>query len=300
MSLSFLPQEVRSALDHLNFGYLTEIRFRAGQPLIIGYKDDYAYLGMYGIVKNRSEALKCGEIAPIINAATGGSIYSYAEQMRNGFITCSHGVRIGLAGQYVTQNGKITAIGNVTSLNIRIPHEIKNCSSTIYPLLTDKNNGGVLICSKPGMGKTTMLRDIAQYFSEHTILNVLVFDERGEISAMDERGNGFDLGERVDIVRAGNKTEAFAGAIRAMKPDVIITDELYGEEDVNAVEYAKNCGIKVIASSHITDKNVLCGLPFDFYVEIKKIGGEPIVYDKNFVACACGGTDRLDRNISFV
>ena len=43
---------------------------------------------------------------------------------------------------------------------------------------------------------------------------------------------------------------AIPSAIRAMKPDVILTDELYGEDDIKAVKYAADCGICVIASSH--------------------------------------------------
>ena len=39
-----------------------------------------------------------------------------------------------------------------------------------------------------------MLRDIARTFGAGKSVNVLVFDERGEIAAMDGYGDGFDLG----------------------------------------------------------------------------------------------------------
>ena len=299
MSLSFLPAEIATALAHININFVTEIRIRRGQPVIVGYKDEYYYLDSFGLTENPDGAIFGGEIAPIINAATGGSIFSYAEQMRYGFITCEHGVRIGLAGEYVTQGGSIKTVANLTSINVRIPHDIKGCAERICKNLFDDGVCSAVIYSKPGLGKTTKLRDIARYLSDNLRQNVLIFDERNEIAAMDSYGNGFYIGGRVDVVRSGNKAYAFESAIRAMKPDVIITDELYGEGDIEAVRYACNCGISVIASSHITDREILKKMPFEYFVELKSLLGQPVIYDKNFVAYSRGGTDDLDRGIPF-
>lgn len=297
MSLSFLPQDIQFALAHININFVTEVRIRQGQPVIIAYRDAYYYLDRFGLSSKRDGAIIGGDIAQIISAATNGSIYSYAEQMRSGFITCSHGVRIGLAGEYVTQGGAISSIANITSINIRVPHEIEGCADYICNNIFSEYVSSTILFSKPGLGKTTKLRDIARYSSDKLKLNVLIFDERNEIAAMDAYGNGFYVGERADVIRSGNKLAAFESAIRAMKPDVIITDELYGESDVKAVKYAADCGIKVIASSHVTDKNILKTMPFDYYVELKTLFGQPIIYDKNFVAYNSGGVDDVNRSI---
>lgn len=298
MGLSFLPQEIILALAHLNLNFITEIRIRQGQPVIIGYQDKYYYLDRFGLSLKRDSAIIAGDVATIINIATNGSIYSYAEQMRCGFITCEHGVRIGLAGEYVTQNGAIKSIANITSINIRLPHEVEGCSDFICNNLFAERMCSTIIFSKPGLGKTTKLRDIARYASDKLKLNVLIFDERNEIAAMDAYGNGFNVGERSDIVRSGNKLSAFESAIRAMRPDVIITDELYGESDIRAVKYVLNCGIILIASSHVTDKEILKNMPFEYFVELKTLLGQPIIYDKNFVAYCRGGIDNVDRGVS--
>lgn len=290
MSLSFLPQDIKGAISHLNYNFLYEIRLRRGQPVIIGYGGAYRYLGKYGLSSGASDRIIAAEIAPVLNAATDGCIYNYTEQMKNGFITVEHGVRIGIAGEYVTDGGAVTTIKTVTSLNIRIPHAVDGCASSICRALFVPVPKSVLIYSKPGMGKTTILRDIARYFTKNTLLNVLVFDERGEIAAMDAFGEGFDLGA-VDVVRSYCKKGAIASAIRAMNPDVIITDELYGDDDIKAVKYAADCGITVIASSHVTDRTVLTTMPFEYFVELKSIGGKPIIYDKNFNTYRAGSVD---------
>lgn len=294
MGLSFLPAYINLGIAHLNYNFITEIRIRKGKPVIVCYRGEYQYLGGFGVTGSRDKAIICRDMAEILSAATKGSIYSYTEQMKRGFITCGHGIRIGLAGEYITQNGTINALANITSLNIRIPHEIKGCADFICKSLLNGKLCSFLIFSRPGFGKTTLLRDIALNLSNKYNYNVLVFDERCEISAMDADGEGFDLGDRTDVIRCGNKSAAVESAIRAMRPDVIITDELHGEGDMRAVKYAAECGIDVIASSHITGREVLAGLPFSHFVEITSFAGRQIIYDKNFVAC--GDSGAVGRN----
>lgn len=298
MSLSFLPSNVKSALDHLNYNFLTEIRLRRGQPVIVEYLGEYVYLGSYGVSCGAGDRVVIGDINSVLNSAVNGCIYGYVEQMKNGFITVGHGVRIGLAGEYVTENGSVFTIKNVTSLNIRVPHDIVGCSDFLFKTVFKDGIKPTLIYSKPGFGKTTMLRDIARKFSQNPSCNVLVFDERGEIAAMDGYGEGYNLGS-VDVIRFHNKFDAVKSAIRAMKPDVIITDELYGEKDIEAVSYAVDCGIAVIASSHVTQKNVLKTMPFEYFVALKKLNGAIEVYDKNFNFNCNNCADDGDRRSSF-
>lgn len=298
MSLSFLPTDIKEAISHLNYNFISEIRLRRGQPVIIEYKGEYKYINSYGITDNNRGLITAGDIEPIIQAATGGCIYNYVEQMKNGFITVEHGVRIGIAGEYVTQSGQVQTIKNLTSLNVRIPHNIQDCSNYLVENLFFDCLHSTLLFSKPGLGKTTMLRDIAVKISSLKKYNVLVFDERNEIAAIDGLGNGFELGDRVDVVRCYNKKSAISSAIRAMKPQLIITDELYGVDDIKAMEYAVDCGIYVIASTHICNKEILRKMPFEYYVEIVGIGIQPVIYDKDFnTYCGCSA-DNVDRDVS--
>ncbi len=298
MSLSFLPEEVNGALSHLNFNFITELRLRRGQPVIIGYKGEYEYLGAYGVSASAADRIVTGDLSAVLSAATGGSVYNYTEQMKNGFITVGHGIRIGIAGEYVTEGGFVTAVKCVTSLNVRIPHDVEGCADEICKTLFKSGLASTLIYSKPGLGKTTMLRDISKTLSKRKNINLLVLDERNEIAAMDSFGDGFDLGA-VDVVRSYGKLGALPSAIRAMKPDVIVTDELYGESDLKAVKYAADCGICVIASSHVTDKEILKNFPFEYFVKLTSVGGTPEIYDKNFIAfCDCSADDAT-RRVSF-
>ncbi len=297
MTLSFLPSDIQNALSHLNFNYLSEIRLRRGQPVIIEYRGEYKYINAFGIADRATNLITVKEIEPIIMAATNGCIYNYTEQMKSGFITVGHGIRIGIAGEYVTQNGEVNTIKDITSLNIRIPHNIVGCADFIVKNILLSGLHSTMLYSKPGLGKTTMLRDIALSLSRMQKYNILIFDERNEISATSGI-NGYDLGDRVDVVRCYEKKSAIASAIRAMKPQVIITDELYGDGDISSVQFAVACDITVIASSHIVNRELLQKMPFEFFVQLTGIGENPIIYDKDFNTVGCNSPDNFNRNFS--
>lgn len=299
MSLSFLPKNVKQALSNLNENYISEIRIRRGQPVIIEYKGEYKYINSLGITDSDRGLITVDTIEPIISSATEGSLYAYVEQMKSGFITVQNGVRIGIAGEYVTCGDSVQSIKNITSLNIRIPHNVIGCADFVYKNIFFNGLHSTLLFSKPGFGKTTMLRDLAVKLCNTKKYNILIFDERNEISAIDGEGNGYNLGDRVDIIRCNNKKSAIPSAIRSMKPQIIITDELYGADDIIAVEYAANCGIYVIASSHICNREILKTMPFEFYAELTGVGVKPLLYDKNFNSYCCCNPDDNTGDISF-
>lgn len=297
MSLSFLPQEIKSGLDHLNYNLVSEIRLRRGAPVSVEYCGEYGFVTPTGFSKDKNSALIVYDVASILTAALGGDLFNYTEQMKNGFVTVGRGVRIGIAGEYVTDSGRVNAIRNVTSLNIRIAHDIAGCSAEICNKLYLDGIKSTLIFSKPGLGKTTILRDISKNLSKSG-RNILVFDERNEIAAITEGGEGFDLGNFTDVIRCHNKLGAISSAIRAMKPDVIITDELYGDDDISAMRYADDCGIKIIASSHICRPEILKTMPFEFYVKLSALNKPPEIYDKNFNSYCDNRADDVVRGVS--
>ena len=243
--LDFLPQILKNAIKNVNINDVYELRLRVNQPIKINYKGDYCYLGNYGVTTQKNNALVCTrqDIEDCVFKAGNCSVYAVEEQIKRGFITAKNGERIGLAGEYVLENGKPLTIRNFTSLCIRIPHKVEGCGAKIYAACLKDSLKNILICSPPGLGKTTILRDLARQISTYHKCNLLICDERGEICARDAE-------ENVDVLRFCQKETAFEAGIRAMRPDVIVTDEL-SPHDLGAIERAVHAGITVLASAHI-------------------------------------------------
>ena len=277
--LEFLPQNVKDGLRRLNIERVYEIRLRADKPTTVNYAGQYRYLSEYGLSERAENALRCDmeEIANCVFRAGQYSVYSVEEQIKRGYITAAGGERVGLAGEYVLEKGQPLTLRNFSSLCIRVPHEIIGCGAEIYQNCMRDRIRNVLIVSPPGLGKTTILRDLSRILSEKEKGNILVCDERGEISA----GN---MGETCDVLKFVDKTTAFEAGIRAMRPDIMITDEL-SATDCNAIGKAIAAGIKVLASAHFSKMSHIqapfFGL-FERYVvlderEIGKIKG---IYDE--------------------
>lgn len=232
------------------FSYdLTEIRLKVDMPIIV-YKGVIPYfLGESGLLNSAEGAIFTSkeDIENIVFRASNCSIYSINERLKKGFISLSDGCRIGVCGDVIYENNEIKTITNFYSLNIRISHQVKNCSLKIYRNLLDEGNiHNTLIISPPGAGKTTFLRDIVYQLSNNSLpLKVCIIDERGEIAT-----RGMDVGIFADIITFSTKKHGFEQAIRTMSPNVIVTDELGNEEDVDALLKCFNSGVRVIASIH--------------------------------------------------
>ena len=87
-------------------------------------------------------------------------------------------------------------ISYISSLNFRIAKQILGASDKIieYVINSEENNiYSTLIVSSPGVGKTTLLRDLIRRISNGIEsmyfkgINVGVVDERGEIAAIDRK-----------------------------------------------------------------------------------------------------------------
>ncbi len=292
----YLFSDLSNALDKISYDQICELRLREGNPVIVNILGENYYLGRDNLTKNESEALRVsrGFLTSVIQKISSNSIYTINDQMIDGYVTISGGIRVGVCGEVVLVDGKVRTIKNISSLNFRFPHSVHNCSLPIYNYVV--GNSGInntLIVSPPGAGKTTLLRDlIFQISNRENMLNILVCDERRELSEV-FNGNNISKLKNVDVISGSTKKFAFNNGIRSMKPDVIVTDEIDLSRDLDDIKNAITSGVKVIASIHAGSvydlkkksafADVLYGNYFDRYIVLscaEGVGTIDGVYDE--------------------
>ena len=254
MLKEYLDVETYTAIvKSFSFNDITEIRMRLNQRLLVAIKNKKYY------IKNANNEFICTSkimLENFIRKISENSIYAYNDSIVHGYITLKNGVRVGLSGTVVYENGEPKTIKDFQSANIRIPHIIKNCSAPAFNFLVDEDVKNTLIISAPGAGKTTFLRDLIMQISERKICkNILVVDERSEICSITGEENEINLGGFCDVYTNCTKEFGFKNGVRSMSPDVIFTDEIDLESDLKIIKQAINSGVNIVATIHA--KNIM-------------------------------------------
>ena len=248
--LGCLPMGLSKMILEHNVEKLEEIRIRVGRPVILK-------LGVMEIILKY--VVTNAEIVGIVQSMCSNSVYAYQNQICCGFITLPGGNRAGISGNVVVKDGKVSNISYIYSINIRISHQIKGASDEVIRYILDTKNNSVynsLIVSPPGVGKTTIIRDIARRVSDGISeinfkgIDTVIVDERGEIAALNRGVSYNDVGARTDILDNIPKSIGIRMAVRTMAPKVIIADEIGNKDDVEIINYAICSGVSCIFTAH--------------------------------------------------
>lgn len=265
--INYLSPKLKTALSKIPSNikpFVQEIRLKSGQLPYVIYKNKTYFVDTY---EDKSiNLVSPQDINQSLNIMCDYSMYSFQEQLKEGFITINGGNRVGICGTAVIRNEKIENIKNITSFNIRIAQEFKGCSKEIFENIKHQS-GGTLISGPPGCGKTTVLRDLARLISTDSKIpkRVTVIDERMEIASCFEGKTQMDVGLS-DVLSGFPKGEGILRAVRCMSPEVIICDEIGSEKDAEAIIQSLNSGVCIIASVHAKSKDELTRKP-----QIKKL-----------------------------
>lgn len=258
--LGFLPKRIRKLMYFINFSELEEIRLRHGLPVTLQYRDGVFFLSDKGtaiLVGENPYIASKEDIAEALELISQSSIYACQEDLAKGFITIPGGNRVGISGTAISTDGKISNIKDISSLNYRIAHEVTGCSDNLMEFIMDTGRvRNTLIISPPECGKTTLLRDIIRNISNLKI-KVGVVDERGEIASCHGGFQHYDLGYFTDILTEADKSQGMLMMLRSMSPQVIATDELGTDNDIDAVKKIVCSGVSVLATIHGHDEKVL-------------------------------------------
>ena len=251
-----LPEEYRKIFNEFFASDImresaTEIRFRAVMPSSVTCSGKN--ISVFG---GREIILTESEMTAAVTRLCEESVHTYSATINEGYIVLSDGLRIGVCGKAVSDGKNILGIREITSVSVRIPHIIPGVCQEIIPLIMQKQKiNGALIYSAPGVGKTTLIRDVARTISSFGKRRVAVVDSRGEIYV--RKMFAHSLCDFLDGYPKGRGIEI---ATRTMSPEAVVCDEI-GDGDCDGILCAQNTGVPLIATAHGTELSALLRRP---------------------------------------
>lgn len=233
-----LPAEDRARAE--------ELRLRAGWPMTVLLDGTEQPLG--------GPPVEPRELEQLVEIASRASLHAVLDQVRRGYLTMEGGHRIGLCGTVTLREGEIHALRTISSADVRIARQVKGAAAPVLDGLCPGGRlAGTLILAPPGLGKTTLLRDLVRSVSEGEgclPLRVALADERGEVAALYNGVPQLEVGRRTDVAEGCPKAQGLMLLLRAMNPQVLAVDEITAPEDVGALSAAAGCGVTLLATAH--------------------------------------------------
>lgn len=137
----------------------------------------------------------------------------------------------------------------INGLTCRIGRVIFGTVSIVRDLL--ELNHSILILGKPGIGKTTIIRELTRLFADEMEKRVIVIDTSNEIAGeSDIPHSSIGRARRMQVASSDLQHKIMIEAVENHMPEVIIIDEIGSELEVLAIRTIAEKGIQLICTTH--------------------------------------------------
>ena len=139
--------------------------------------------------------------------------------------------------------------GNVIGLTCRVGRAIFGTVSVVRDLLEEKSS--ILLLGRPGVGKTTAIREIARVLSDGMKKRVIIIDTSNEIAGDGDLPHpSIGKARRMQVSNHQDQHEVMIEAVENHMPEIIIIDEIGTELEAAAARTIAERGVQLVGTAH--------------------------------------------------
>jgi stage III sporulation protein SpoIIIAA len=137
----------------------------------------------------------------------------------------------------------------INGLTCRVGRAVFGTISVVRDLLESEKS--ILILGKPGVGKTTIIREIGRVLADEMEKRVIIIDTSNEIAGdSDIPHSGIGRARRMQVPKTELQHQVMIEAVENHMPQVIIIDEIGTDLEVLAARTIAEKGVQLVGTTH--------------------------------------------------
>jgi stage III sporulation protein SpoIIIAA len=139
--------------------------------------------------------------------------------------------------------------GRIVGLTCRVGRAVSGTIKVIEDLI--ESGKSVMLLGRPGVGKTTMLREVARVLADDIKKRVIIVDTSNEIAGDGDIPHpAIGHARRMQVTTPSNQHAVMIEAVENHMPEVIVIDEMGTELEAQAARTIAERGVQLIGTAH--------------------------------------------------